>query len=122
MSADGPPNSSIASGVDPLYVEARRVLLDALIALEPHGAAVIVAGAQAVYLRTGDADIAIAPYTTDGDLALDPSRLVDEPALEAAMRAAGLELAVMDGHVEPGIWIASATVEGQPVDIEADRA
>ena len=30
---------------DPLYVAARRVLLDALIALSPHGRAVIVAGA-----------------------------------------------------------------------------
>lgn len=47
--------------VDPIYIEARRVLLDALTALAPQGAAVIVAGAQAVYLRTGDADIAVAP-------------------------------------------------------------
>jgi hypothetical protein len=47
--------------VDPRYVEARRVLLDALTALAPHGAGIIVAGAQAVYLRTGEADIAVAP-------------------------------------------------------------
>jgi len=47
---------------DPGYVEARRVLLNALTALAPHGSAIIVAGAQAVYLRTGDADLAVAPY------------------------------------------------------------
>ncbi|MHB1783026.1 MAG: hypothetical protein ACYCTE_10115 [Acidimicrobiales bacterium] len=41
--ADGPP-------LDPLYVAARRVLLDALILLAPHGKAVIVVGVQAVYL------------------------------------------------------------------------
>ena len=49
--------------VEPIYVEARRVLLDALTALAPQGPAVIVAGAQAVYLRTGAADVAVAPYT-----------------------------------------------------------
>jgi hypothetical protein len=60
--------ASGAPVVDPIYVEARRVLLDALTALAPQGSAVIVAGAQAVYLRAGDADVAVAPYTTDGDL------------------------------------------------------
>ena len=39
---------------DPRYVVARRVLLDALFALKPHGAAFIVVGAQAVYLDLGD--------------------------------------------------------------------
>lgn len=70
-------------GVDPTYVEARRVLLDALTALAPFGRAVIVAGAQAIYLLTGDADLAVAPYTTDADLTLDPSPLGDEPELGA---------------------------------------
>ena len=31
--------------LDPRYVAARRVLLDALVALAPHGKAIIVAGA-----------------------------------------------------------------------------
>lgn len=48
---------------DPLYVEARRVLLDALEALSAHGDAIIVAGAQAVYLRTGDAPPGVAEHT-----------------------------------------------------------
>ncbi len=107
-------------GVDPSYVEARRVLLDALTALAPHGAAFILAGAQAIYLRTGEADIAVAPYTTDGDLTLDPSLLDDEPLLESAMRAAGFELADMGGHVEPGIWMAHGDVAGTSVLIPVD--
>lgn len=117
------PIGTGASGpeADPRYVEARRVLLDALSALAPHGAAFVVAGAQALYLRTGDADIAVAPYTTDGDLALDPTLLCEEPALEAAMAGAGFHLSLVDGHVEPGIWVASATVDGEdflvPVDL-----
>lgn len=41
--------------VDPLYVLARRVLLDALEALRPHKNALILVGAQAVYLHTGPA-------------------------------------------------------------------
>jgi hypothetical protein len=77
---------------DPLYVAARRVLLDALFALAPHGKAVIVVGAQAIYLRTGDAELAIAPYTSDGDLALNPSLLSDSPLLDRAMRDANFTL------------------------------
>ena len=41
--------------LDPRYVAARQILLDALIALEPHLHAVIVVGAHAVYIRVGDA-------------------------------------------------------------------
>ena len=73
---------------DPLYVAARSVLLDALNALGPQREAVIVVGAQAVYLRTGDAGIAVTPYTTDADLVLAPDRLTDEPRVEELMRAA----------------------------------
>jgi hypothetical protein len=58
--------------VDELYVIARRVLLDALDALGTHRAAVILVGAQAIYLRVGETDLAVAPFTTDGDLAIDP--------------------------------------------------
>jgi len=73
---------------DPRYVAARRVLLDALEALTAHRAAIIVAGAQAVYLRTSLTDLGIAPYTTDGDLALDPTLLGGEPALLHSRREA----------------------------------
>lgn len=68
--------------IDPRYVQARRVLLDALEALAPYRDAVILAGAQAVYVRTGLTDVGIAPFTTDGDLALDPSLLGAVPPLE----------------------------------------
>jgi hypothetical protein len=95
--------------LDLIYVEARRVLLDALTALAPHGAGIVVAGAQAVYLRTGGANIAIAPYTTDADLALDPSRLGIDPALDVAMTGAGFKLSD-----EPGVWIAETEIDGVP--------
>lgn len=106
---------------DPRYVVARRVLLDALKALASHRKAFIVAGAQAVYLRTGPTDIGIAPYTTDGDLALDPSLLSDEPELEATMRSAGFDLLERTpNHPEPGIWIARVSVDGEEVLIPVD--
>jgi hypothetical protein len=57
------------------YVEARRALLDALTALRSHANAFILIGAQAVYLRTAGRLPGYQPYTTDADLALDPSRL-----------------------------------------------
>jgi hypothetical protein len=104
------------AAIDPRYVAARRVLLDALEALSAHGQAVVVAGAQAVYLRTGESEIGIAPYTTDGDLAIDPTTLQDEPQLEAAMRAAHFTRSL----TEPGIWLASTTVDGEELTIQVD--
>jgi hypothetical protein len=104
------------AAIDPRYVAARRVLLDALEALRAHGQAVIVAGAQAVYLRTGEGEIGIAPYTTDGDLAIDPTTLQDEPQLETAMRAAHFTRSL----TEPGIWLATTTVDGEELTIPVD--
>jgi len=39
-------------------------------------AAVVIVGAQAVYLQTGDAGLSVAPFTRDGDVALDPGPLL----------------------------------------------
>ncbi len=67
---------------DPLYVLARQVLLDALQALGPQRKGIILVGAQAIYLHTGEIDLAVAPFTTDGDIALNPSLLQPDPKLE----------------------------------------
>ena len=83
------------------YIEARRVLLDALEALKDQLDAVVLVGAQAVYLRTTNRLPTYQPFTTDADIVLDPNRLSDRPALGAAMRGAGLVLTS-----EPGIWEA----------------
>jgi hypothetical protein len=108
------------TGADPRYVAARRVLLDALFALRSHADGLIIAGAQAVYLNTGDGDLAVAPFTTDADIAVDPQRLSADPLIEAAMYEAGFELALFDGHVEPGIWISELEVQGEPLAIPVD--
>ena len=39
---------------------------------KPHKASVILIGAQAIYLRTGNATFALAEATKDSDLAIDP--------------------------------------------------
>ena len=70
-------------------VLARCVLLDALEALGAHRDATILVGAQAVYLHTGNADLAVAEHTTDADLALDPALLDAIPPLEQALQDAG---------------------------------
>jgi hypothetical protein len=59
---------------DPLYVAARTVLLDFLETLGPQREAVILVGAQAVYMRTGDTDVAVAPYTTDAVVGIGQAR------------------------------------------------
>lgn len=105
---------------DARYVAARRVLLDALSVLAPHGDAVVLAGAQAIYLHTGSAELATAPYTTDGDLVLNPRLLGDVPELEAGMAAAGFHLLQADGHAEPGIWLAKTVAAGEEIIVPVD--
>lgn len=70
---------------------ARRALLDGLEALHDHLNALIVVGAQAIYLHTGEAQVALAAYTKDGDIAIDPDLLGTDPLIEEAMREAGFE-------------------------------
>lgn len=105
--------------VEPLYAEARRVLLDALEALGPHRHAAVVVGAQAVYLRAGPIGISVTPFTTDGDIALDPTRLKDRPRLSDAMGAAGFRLEPEE-HPEPGIWVMTKEVAGRNVTVPID--
>jgi len=114
---------SPAPDVDPRYVAARRVLLNALEALAPHRRAIVVVGAQAIYLQTGstDIDLGLAPFTTDGDLAVDPSLLGDAPQLESAMVAAGFHLSSQPGgHIEPGIWVASTHAGDEQILVPVD--
>jgi len=66
-------------------------------------------------------DIGIAPYATDGDLALDPTLLGGEPALEDAMRDAGLRLLEpLLGRPEPGRGIATTIAAGEELVIPID--
>lgn len=103
-------------GLDQLTVAARRVLLDGLVALEPHLPAVTVIGGQAVYLRSADAAITTAAYTSDGDLGIDPRHLRPEPHLDIALRDAGFE----PMHRQPGLWLKPERVDGTEVRIELD--
>jgi hypothetical protein len=100
-----------------LLVAARSALLDALEALKEHINAVIVVGAQAIYLHTGAAPVALAEATKDCDLALDTRELAPEPLLEDAMRAGGFHLDLEAR--QPGAWLNSA---GIPVDLMVPEA
>lgn len=104
--------------MDELYVLARRVLLDALEALGDHRKALVLVGAQAVYLRVGEGDLAVAPYTTDGDLVLDPSLLGPIPPLEKALVDAGFA-PTSDQSI--GVWITKRpTAHGPDTEVAID--
>ena len=75
------------------------MLLDALSGLQAHLSAVVLIGAQAVYLRTAGRLTTYQAFTTDADLVIDPGKLADTPPLGEAMTAARFEYAG-----EPGIW------------------
>ena len=98
----------------PITIAARRVLLDALEALEEHREGLVLVGAQAIYLYTGDADVAVATTTKDSDIALIPIRLSSDPTLDAAMTAAGFS---HDRSIQqPGEWSSPKALE-PPVEL-----
>lgn len=109
MNSPGESDSTTSSD---LLVVARRVMLDALAALADHRDAVIVIGAQAVYLRTASAPVALAESTKDSDLAIDTRVLGEDPRVEEAMRVAGF---IPNPETQqPGAWVNPL---GVPVDL-----
>jgi len=100
-----------------LLVQSRSALLDALEALRDHRNSVIVIGAQAIYLHTGGADVALAEATKDSDLALDSRSIGPDPLLQDAMTRAGF---VPDpASDQPGAWLSP---RGIPVDLMVPEA
>lgn len=93
-------------------VAARGPLLDALGALQPHLDALVLIGAQAIYLHTGAANVALAETTKDSDLALDTRALPDTPLLEHTMQQAGFRLD--PDSPQPGSWLSRDDI---PVDL-----
>lgn len=89
----------------PEYVAARAVLLDALQALSDHLSAIVVVGAQAVYLHTGAGDFIEPPMTTDADLALDVGSLSSKPEITGALTNAGFR-----PGKNPGSWLGTGDV------------
>lgn len=110
-------------GHPPLLVAAWRVLLDALDALDAHTAALVLVGAQAVYLRSEDAgpELAVAAYTSDGDLAVRLGSLAERPHLEDALSKADFSLRrIAPGQVEPGVGVRTTTVGSFTFEVPVD--
>lgn len=96
-------------------IAARKVLLDALDALESHIDAITVVGAQAVALRTAIAELALPSYTFDADLSIDPSVLGPNPLLQEAMISAGFTRGE-----QPGAWQHAVHVGDQVANVDVD--
>lgn len=110
-------NFSSQRKLHPAYVAARRTLLDAVDALGPHQDALVVIGAQAVYLRTQTVTIeGIAPMTTDADLALDAMILGEVPPLEQLMDQAGFRR----HPSQVGTWLETVEVESTQYTVAVD--
>jgi hypothetical protein len=105
----------VHGGPDTLYVLARAALLDALEALGGQRDAVILVGAQAIYLHTGEIDLAVPEYTTDADVVIDPARLQPRPEIEQALTSFGF---VRGPRV--GAWVITKALDGRPVNVELD--
>lgn len=91
------------------YVIARRVLLDCLELLSAQSEALVLVGAQAIYLQTPVLDVGPPASTTDGDIAIDPDLLSENPNLAEVLESAGFR-----PHTSPGTWFSP---EGVPIDL-----
>lgn len=100
--------------LDRLYVRARAALLDTTDALGVHLDAVVLVGAQAVYVHTGRADLAVAEYTTDADFAISPVELAAAPLLDDLLTEAGFT-----SREHPGSWLSQ---QGVFVDLMVPEA
>jgi hypothetical protein len=100
-----------------VLVAARSALLDALDALADQREALVLIGAQAIYLHTGAVPVALGEATKDTDLAIDPRALSDDPLLEEAMQRAGFHRNLTDP--QPGSWLSP---RGIPVDLMVPAA
>lgn len=100
-----------------LRIRTRQALLLALEALSDQLDAVVVVGAQAIYLRTGKIDVALPEETQDADIGIDANALKDDPRLEEALGAARFHQDVEDP--QPGRWISP---DGIPVDLMIPEA
>lgn len=104
-------------GADEVLVAARSALLDALVVLGDHADEITLIGAQAIYLHTGAADVALAETTKDSDLVVDPRALADHPLLEEVMSSAGFHQNLESP--QPGAWLSPS---GVPVDLMVPEA
>lgn len=91
--------------IAPEYVVARRVLLDALMALADHLDNLVLVGAQAVYHHTGEGDLNVPLFTTDADLAVNIHDLAEVPEISGVLRAAGFTRGA-----DPGHWVSVGDV------------
>lgn len=100
----------MADSIDPAYITARKALLDVLDVFGSHLKSVILVGAQAIYVHTGEAEFAISPFTYDADIAINPSELAAAPKLVDIMLQARFSLTE-----QPGLY--KRITDGAQVDL-----
>lgn len=96
-------------GADPQLISARRVLLDALDALGEHKNAVVVIGAQAIYLQLSSPQIAVAEMTTDADFGINRALLSPDPPLDELLEAAGFTRS--EDPAQIGVWLSAEALQ-----------
>ena len=99
------------SGAEISEIEARNALIDAVLAFGVHAESLILVGSQALYFRTSDLALPVAPATKDADFTIDKRKLGGAPLLEELLLSAGFSRDPVSGN--PGAWVSGDNI---PVD------
>jgi hypothetical protein len=95
------------------YAVARQNLVRVITALGGYRRdAIVIVGAQAVYLQTEERDSPFLPFTLDSDLAVDPRILEATPPIQETLKASGYQ----HRDDQPGLYWAPGSSDEQPLD------
>lgn len=106
------PNNALTGpddSIHPSLVETRINLLSTLSLLGEHRDAITLIGSHAVHERTKTLAGVDSTTTKDGDLAITPELVSDNPSIESLMRSAGFELKASS---RPGQWFRGLDKDG----------
>jgi len=100
-----------------IYTLARPHASRRIAGIGDHRRSVVVVGAQAIYLHTGEGDLAVSLYTSDADLAVDPRDLAPDPKIESLLQDAGFVRSPESSMI--GTWIGADDI---PIDLLVPEA
>lgn len=109
------PLTGVDESIQPSLIETRANLISTLELLSPQIEAITLIGSHAVHERTKTLTGVDSTTTKDGDLAVTPELVSDDPSIEAILRDAGFEPRLDASR--PGQWFRGTDEQGNETNL-----